>query len=157
MGFLIKKAVQQIVTAKISLTPTDLSTANFIYDIPEFPATPGYFWNTLFMNGEIIADIGGTILSFNALKSYLKDNTSANVVINDLSPEKRFFINYAILWKSKARKEDVIKKLYTDPHSPPEFRVNGVIRNIDAFYIIFDIKPENKLYLEPESRAKIWS
>ena len=60
MGFLIKKAVQQIVTAKISLTPTDLSTANFIYDIPEFPATPGYFWNTLFMNGEIIADIGGT-------------------------------------------------------------------------------------------------
>ena len=60
MGFLIKKAAQQIVTAKISLTPTDLNTAGFIYDIPEFPATPGYFWNTLFMNGEIIADIGST-------------------------------------------------------------------------------------------------
>jgi hypothetical protein len=60
MGFLIKKAAQQIVTAKVSLTPTDLSTAGFIYDIPEYPAIPGYFWNTLFMNGEIIADIGST-------------------------------------------------------------------------------------------------
>jgi len=60
MGYLIKKVVQQIVTAKISLTPTDLGTASFIYDIPEFPAIPGYFWNTLYMNGEIIADIGST-------------------------------------------------------------------------------------------------
>jgi hypothetical protein len=60
MGYLIKKVVPQIVTAKISLTPTDLNIAGFIYDIPEFPAIPGYFWNTLYMNGEIIADIGGT-------------------------------------------------------------------------------------------------
>lgn len=60
MGYLIKKVVEQIVTAKISLTPTDLITAGFIYNIPEFPVIPGYFWNTLFMNGEIIADIGST-------------------------------------------------------------------------------------------------
>lgn len=60
MGIIIKPQTDQIVTAKISLTPTDLNTAGFIYDIPQYPAIPGYFWNTLFMNGEIIADIGST-------------------------------------------------------------------------------------------------
>jgi predicted metalloendopeptidase len=107
--------------------------------------------------GENIADIGGINLSFKALKKYLIDHPEQNVEINDLTPEKRFFINYAILWKTKARKEDIIKKLNTDPHSPPEFRVNGVIRNLDQYYDIFNIKPHNKLYLEPEQRAKIWS
>jgi predicted metalloendopeptidase len=107
--------------------------------------------------GENIADIGGLSLSYNALCSYMKYNPNENIIINGLNSKKRFFINYAILWKSKARKEDIIKKLNTDPHSPPEFRVNGVIRNIDAFYEIFDIKSDNKLYLEPDSRAKIWS
>jgi|LakMenEpi03Aug12_release.lakeMendotaPanAssembly.Ray.scaffolds.fasta_scaffold1519489_1 hypothetical protein len=60
MGFLIKKVAQQIVTAKVSLTQTDLNTAGFIYDIPEYPAVPGYFWNTLFMNGEIQNNFGIT-------------------------------------------------------------------------------------------------
>lgn len=107
--------------------------------------------------GENIADIGGIGLSFKALKTYLKNNPELNTKINDMTPEKRFFINYAHLWKSKARKEDIIKKLNTDPHAPPEFRVNGVVRNLDPFYEIFDIKPYNKLYLEPNQRAKIWN
>jgi putative endopeptidase len=107
--------------------------------------------------GENIADIGGISLSFKALQTYLRDNPELNIRIDDMIPEKRFFINYAVLWKSKARKEDVIKRLNIDPHSPPEFRVNGVIRNLDQYYEIFNIKPHNKLYLEPNQRAKIWS
>jgi len=106
--------------------------------------------------GENIADIGGLSLSFKALKTYLKTYPEQNIYINSLTPEKRFFINYAILWKTKSRKEDIIRKLNTDPHSPPEIRVNGVIRNIDYYYEIFDIKPHNKLYLDPDQRAKIW-
>jgi hypothetical protein len=58
MGYLIKKVVQQIVQAKITLTQAELTTAGYTYDIPEFPATPNYFWNTLYMNGEIVSDIG---------------------------------------------------------------------------------------------------
>ena len=73
--------------------------------------------------------------------------------VNNLS---KLFINYAELWKNKARKEDTIKRLTIDPHSPPEFRVNGVLRNIDEFYRIFNIKPSDKLYLSPELRARIW-
>jgi putative endopeptidase len=113
--------------------------------------------NTNLTLGENIADIGGLALSYNSLISYLKKNPTENININNLTPEKRFFINYAILWKTKARKEDILKKLNTDPHSPPEFRVNGVIRNIDSFYEIFKINESNKLYLEPNLRAKIWS
>lgn len=60
MGYLIKAIPTEIVTAKVTLTSANLLTPGYIFDIPEYPAIPGYFWNTLFMNGEIIADIGST-------------------------------------------------------------------------------------------------
>jgi putative endopeptidase len=50
----------------------------------------------------------------------------------------------------------VIQRLATDPHSPPEFRVNQIVRNVDAFYEAFDVKPGDKLWLDPELRVKIW-
>jgi putative endopeptidase len=106
--------------------------------------------------GENIADIGGINLSCKALQKYLTNHPKQNIQINNLIPHKRFFINYAILWKGKTRKKEMIKRLNTDPHSPPEFRVNGVIRNIDQYYEVFNIKPHNKLYLEPVQRAKLW-
>jgi putative endopeptidase len=46
--------------------------------------------------------------------------------------------------------------LLSDPHSPPEFRVSGPVRNVDAWYQAFDVKPENKLYLAPETRVRLW-
>ena len=106
--------------------------------------------------GENIADIGGLALSYRALILYLQEHPEENNTIDNMSPEKKFFIGYANLWKSKARKEHMITRLNTDPHSPPEIRVNAVIRNIDSFYDLFNIKPDNKLYLEPSFRARIW-
>ena len=68
-----------------------------------------------------------------------------------------FFFNYANIWKSKSTQEDVNKRLIIDPHSPPEYRVNGVLRNIDDFYDEFNVKKTNSLYLEPKFRVKIFS
>ena len=102
--------------------------------------------------GENIADIGGLALSFRALKQYLKDKF--NYV--DTKLLKQFFINYANIWKSKSRKEDTLYRLTVDPHSPPIFRVNGAVKNIDEFYDLFNINKTDALYIEPNKRAKIW-
>lgn len=96
--------------------------------------------------GENIADIEGLRLSLNALKSL-------QLGIYDI---KNFFINYANIWKSKYKKENILQKLINDPHSPAEFRVNGAVRNIDEFYKVFNIDQNSPLFLPPNLRAKIW-
>lgn len=103
--------------------------------------------------GENIADIGGFILSLNALKKYLDDNN----IKNKDNYIRQFFISYSNIWKSKSRREDVLLRLSTDPHSPPKFRVNGVIRNVPDFYSLFNIDTKNSLYLRPSERTNIWT
>lgn len=105
--------------------------------------------------GENIADIGGITLSFKAMGNFLKTRVSKKS--NQYTNEQLFFINFSNIWKSKANKEDVLQKLLVDPHSPPEFRVNGTLRNIDAFYKAFNITKYDKLYLPPSKRAYIWN
>ncbi len=107
--------------------------------------------------GENIADIGGVYISLKAFENYLKDHPEENVKKYGFTQKQLFFINYANIWKSKSRKEDTLQRLIMDPHSPPMFRVNGVLRNIDDFYAEFNIETTNSMYLKPELRAKIWS
>ena len=113
--------------------------------------------------GENIADISGLALSYNAFKKYnqcTKQKYKVHITYDNTKPifsdEQKFFINFANIWKSKGRKEDTIQRLIIDEHSPPVFRVNGAIRNFDEFYIHFDIKPTDKLYLLPKDRVRIW-
>ena len=75
MGFLIKKAVQQIVTAKVTLTSANLLTPGYIVDIPEYPAIKNYYWQVLSMNGEIN---GGTILYVGTSTVHVQSSTAAN-------------------------------------------------------------------------------
>ncbi len=105
--------------------------------------------------GENIADIGGVYISLKAFEKYLQANP--NVKKYNFTPKQLFFINYANIWKSKARKEEILLRLTTDPHSPPMFRVNGVLRNIDEFYEEFKVNSSNKMFLKPEERARIWN
>ena len=63
---------------------------------------------------------------------------------------------YAQVWRSKNREEAMRRQMLTDPHSPPEYRVNGIVRNFDAWYDAFDIQPGDALYLPPEQRIHIW-
>lgn len=100
--------------------------------------------------GENLADIGGIVLSYNAMMEWDKKMN------HNQSDYKDFFYNYANIWKCKARKEDSLRRLITDPHSPPCHRVNQILMNFDPFYYHFKINKSDNMYLEPEDRIKIW-
>ncbi|MBJ8342604.1 M13 family metallopeptidase [Antrihabitans sp. YC3-6] len=117
-------------------------------------ALPGHKVNGEFTIGENIGDLGGLSI---ALVAYdIARNGNPAPVIDGLTGLQRVFFGWAQVWRTKARNEEALRRLAIDPHSPPEFRCNGVIRNIDSFYEAFDVNPGDALYLEPDQRVKIW-
>jgi putative endopeptidase len=104
--------------------------------------------------GENIGDLGGLGIAFKAYEMSL--NGAEDKVIDGLTGRQRLFLSWAQAWRTKGRDEIVIQRLATDPHSPAEFRCNQIVRNIDAFYEAFDVKPGDKLWLDPADRVKIW-
>ena len=104
--------------------------------------------------GENIGDIGGLSLAYRAYKLSL--NGKPAPVIGGYTGDQRFFLSWAQVWRSKVRDEQARQFLVTDPHSPPQYRVNGVVRNFDEWYRAFDVKPGDKLYLPPDKRVRIW-
>ena len=121
--------------------------------------------------GENIGDLGGVNI---ALKAYafalgkaagLPEDGSASGIRDLLgrAPEmdgftglQRFFLSYASIWRTKNRDELAEQYLQIDPHSPAEFRTNGIVRNVDLFYTAFDVKQGDGMYLEPDQRVRIW-
>lgn len=104
--------------------------------------------------GENIGDVGGLSMAYRAYKIATKDTDVP--VIDGLTGDQRFFIAWAQVWRSAQREENYRTRLRTDPHSPEEYRVNGVVRNMDAWYEAFGITPDHELYLPPEKRVRIW-
>ncbi|OBJ71250.1 M13-type metalloendopeptidase [Mycobacterium sp. 1274756.6] len=111
--------------------------------------------NGAFTVGENIGDLGG--LSIALLAYQLSLDGAEPPVIDGLTGVQRVFFGWAQVWRTKSRTAEAIRRLATDPHSPPEFRCNGVIRNIDAFYDAFAVGADDALYLEPARRVRIWS
>ena len=104
--------------------------------------------------GENIADLGGVLIALDAYHESLH-GTSAPF-IDGLSGDQRFFRAYAQCWRGKGT-DDYIRNLTTsDPHSFRLFRVNGVVRNVDAWYSAFGVQEHDQLFLEPAQRARIW-
>ena len=104
--------------------------------------------------GENIGDLGGLGIAYKAFK--LAQGDSADDPIDGLTPDQRFFISWAQAWQSKVRPAETVRRLTVDPHSPPEFRCNQVVRNIDAFYEAFNVTADDKAWLAPEARVTIW-
>ena len=77
-------------------------------------------------------------------------------MIDGLTGDQRFFIGWAQVWRSKYRDAELARRLATDPHSPAEFRCNGVLRNLPEFYEAFGVKEGDKLWLPPDQRVRIW-
>ena len=77
-------------------------------------------------------------------------------VIDGLTGDQRFFLAWAQVWRTAQRDDALRQQLRTDPHSPPYYRVNGVVRNFDEWYEAFNVTPEDDLYLPPEERIRIW-
>ena len=116
---------------------------------------PETFINGAFTLGENIGDLGGVNAAYDALQLSFKQNGRPGN-IDGLTPEQRFFISWATVWRTKAR-EDALKNLIkTDPHSPGMNRAVQPLLNIDTFYEAFNIKESDKMYLEPNERVKIW-
>ncbi|QZD88605.1 M13 family metallopeptidase [Qipengyuania aurantiaca] len=104
--------------------------------------------------GENIGDLGGLSLAYRAYKLSL--NGKEDTVIDGLTGDQRFFLAWAQVWRSQQREAAARQRLTTDPHSPEEFRVNGIVRNMDAWYDAFGVTPDDDLYLPPEERITIW-
>ena len=104
--------------------------------------------------GENIADLGGLLLALDAYKVSLKGRPAP--VLDGLTGEQRVFLGWAQVWRAATRDDYKRKLLVTDPHSPPEARVNGVVHNIDAWYQAFNVKPGDALYVAPDQRVRIW-
>jgi len=104
--------------------------------------------------GENIGDLGGLSMAYKAY--HLSLDGKEDKVIDGLTGDQRFFMSWAQVWRSKNREEAMRRQMLTDPHSPPNYRVNGIVRNFDAWYAAFGVTPDNALYLPPEQRIKIW-
>jgi putative endopeptidase len=111
--------------------------------------------NGAFTVGENIGDLGG--LSIALLAYQLSLNGQPAPVIDGMTGVQRVFFGWAQVWRTKSRDAEAIRRLAVDPHSPPEFRCNGVIRNVDAFYEAFDVSEQDALFLDPQSRVRIWN
>ena len=108
-----------------------------------------------FTLGENIGDLGGVNAAFDGLQLYLKENGSPGL-IDGYTPQQRFFIAWATVWRTKMRDEAIRNQVKTDPHSPGMYRAYVPLQNVDAFYNAFNIKPGDGMYIAPEKRVKIW-
>jgi len=118
---------------------------------------PGLHLNGELTQGENIADIGGVKLAYAALQKALdKHPEERTKKIDGLTPEQRFFLSFAAIWRSKIRDEDQKLRLNTDPHSPAQFRVNGPLSNLPEFQQAFNIPDGSPMARPADKRVNIW-
>jgi len=115
---------------------------------------PGVHVNGKLTMGENIADLGGLTLALDAYHASLHGKPAP--VIDGLTGDQRVFLGWAQAWRTKRTDAALHQLVVSDPHSPSEYRVTGPVRNIDAWYESFGVKPGDKLYLAPEERVRIW-
>ncbi|MBH9536502.1 M13 family metallopeptidase [Novosphingopyxis sp. YJ-S2-01] len=114
---------------------------------------PGVNVNGKLTLGENIADVAGLQAAYDAYRASL--NGKEAPVIDGFTGDQRFFIAYAQSWRTKMREEALRQRIATDGHAPGQYRALTV-RNLDAWYKAFDVKPGDKLYLAPDQRVRIW-
>ncbi len=135
-------------------TEFEKRTAKLIEQYSAFKPFDDLNVNGEFTLGENIGDLGGLSIALLAYKLSLAGNEAP--VMDGYTGEQRVFIGYGQGWLGKSRDEALRQQINTDPHSPRQYRVNGVVRNISEFYEVFDVAETDALYLAPEERVKIW-
>lgn len=104
--------------------------------------------------GENIGDLGGLNAAYTAFK--MTKQGQGNEKIDGFTPDQRFFLSWAQVWRGNILPETAAQLIKTDPHSPGPYRTIGAPVNMDAWYNAFDVKPEDKLYKKPEDRIRLW-
>src|SRR2546423_1036718 len=115
---------------------------------------PGMHVNGELTQGENIADIGGVKIAFAALQKALEGKPREK--IDGLTPEQRFFMSYASIWKAKQRDEDTKFRLTVDPHSPGHYRANGPLSNLPEFQKAFGLPDDSPMVRAADKRVNIW-
>ncbi|HLO19856.1 MAG TPA: M13 family metallopeptidase [Sphingomicrobium sp.] len=105
--------------------------------------------------GENLGDLGGLEVAYAAYRKYVAQHGEPPL-IDGLTGDQRFFIAYGYSWETKYREGALRAQLLTNEHSPAQYRVNGVVRNVDAWYKAFNVQPGDKMYLPPEQRVHVW-
>ncbi|MEM6771274.1 MAG: M13 family metallopeptidase, partial [Bacteroidota bacterium] len=113
------------------------------------------FINGQFTLGENIGDLGGVLGAYDGLQMFYAENGRPDN-IDGFTPEQRFFMGWATVWRTLSRDDAIRNQVKTDPHSPGKVRATQPLVNIDAFYEAFDIKEGDGMYLAPEQRVRIW-
>lgn len=139
-------------------TPEDVTrfkalTDQVVAQYAAYEPLPGKKVNGELTLGENIADLAGLTIAYDAWKRSL--NGKPAPVINGFTGEQRFFLGFSQVWRQKYRDAILLQQLTTDPHTPGHYRPY-VVRNFDAWYTAFGVKPGEKLYLGPDARVKVW-
>lgn len=107
--------------------------------------------------GENIGDLGGLAIAHHAYRMYLDEHHGGEApVLDGTTGDQRFFMAWSQVWRNLQTEDSLRSQLVTGPHSPARFRVNGIVRNMDAWYQAFDVGEDAELYLPPEERLSIW-
>ena len=123
----------------------------------QYSPIEGMYVNGEFTMGENIGDLGGLQMAYSAYHAYLDEHHNGEApIIDGFTGDQRFYLAWGQVWRRLYREDNLVNRLTTDPHSPSQYRVNGVVRNHDAWYEAFGITEDNELYLAPEDRVRIW-
>lgn len=115
---------------------------------------PGAFVNGRMTLGENIGDLGGLSIALDAYRLTLEGRPAP--ILDDTTGDQRVFLSWAQSYRENIRDEALRANLVSDPHSPATLRINGVVRNIDAWYPAFGVVPGDRLYLDPRDRVRVW-
>ena len=129
--------------------------AELVKQYDAYEPVPGVHIKGQLTLGENLGDLGGLEVAYAAYRRYVAAHGEPPV-IEGMTGDQRFFIAYGYSWENKTREGALRAQLLTNEHSPAKYRVNGVVRNVDAWYKAFNVQPGDKLYLPPEQRVKVW-
>jgi len=121
-----------------------------------FEVLPGLHVNGKLTLGENLADLGGVHIAYDALQRALARDPAKRRKVDGFTPEQRFFISFAQIWRTNIRDTEAQRLVTVDPHSPGRFRAYGPLLNVAEFYTAFGIQPGSPMWLPPEQRAEIW-
>lgn len=115
--------------------------------------------DTVHVNGELtlgenLADLGGLAIAYEAFKKTKQGQSDEK--IDGFTPDQRFFLSWAQVWRANTRDEEMASRIMTDPHSPNQWRCNGPLSNMTEFYQAFNVQPGDKMYRPENERAKVW-
>lgn len=131
------------------------NAAELVKQYDSYEPLPGTHIKGQLTLGENLGDLGGLEVAYSAYRRYVAAHGEPPV-IGGLTGDQRFFLAYAYSWETKYRDGYLRSMLLTNPHSPAKYRVNGVVRNMDAWYKAFNVQPGDALYLPPEKRVHVW-